>query len=136
MREKENSSQLQKPRISWCQLLPVAGPGNGCHQPSPRTCLSLEEGTSLTSQEAAFSSVSLSLLREDGRGKGCVSANLKKKKECAHIHLRILCELSRCKSLLKMRLVGTFDLLLQPCNALHLDKRLCLELELEKTISD
>lgn len=60
----------------------------------------------------------------------------KKKKERAHIHLRILCEVSRCKSLLKMRLVGPFDLLLHPCNALHLDKRLCLELEIEKTISD
>lgn len=79
----------------------------------------------------------LSLLREDGRGKAWVSANLKKKrkKECAQAHLRILCEISRCKSLLKMRLVGTFDLLLQSCNALHLDKRLCLELEIE-TISD
>ena len=67
-------------------------------------------------------------------GKG-VYQRIFKKKECAHTHLRILCELSRCKSLLKMRLVGTFDLLLQSCNALHLDKRLCLELEME-TISD
>lgn len=65
-------------------------------------------------------------------GKGVYQQILKKKKKCAQDHLRILCEISRCKSLLKTRHVGTFDLLLQSCSALHLDKHLCLELERER----
>ena len=64
--EKRNFLQLRKYRISWWQLLPATGPGKHVLSPPQEPVyLSLEDGAPLTSQKAAFGSVSVSLLGED-----------------------------------------------------------------------
>lgn len=127
--ERESSPQLQKPRISWCKLLPAVVLETGCPSFPLDVSVHLRKVHLWHPRKLPFVLCHF-LFLEDGRGKREYQRILKRKKNVPapqnpmwNLQVQASPENETCWGL---RAFAT-----QSCNALHLDKRLCLELEIE-----